>query len=151
MSRAKAATIVGFAAALLLGYVAWERYLSPEARVRRTLFAAAAAADAADLPTFLSFFSSDYSDFMSSNRAAFEASLAESFGRIDRMNVTLDLVEIEVLGAEARVTLDVVVVAIRGEERYVVLGAPFAPERLKAHLRREGGGWRIHRVELPSP
>ena len=150
MSRAKTAAIVGLAAALLLGYVAWDRYLSPEARVRRALFAAAEAAEAADLPTFLSFFSSDYTDFMNSNRAAFEANLTESFDRVERMNVTLDLVEIEVEGTEAQVTLDAVVVAIRGEQRYVVLGAPFEPERLKSHLRREGGGWKIHRVELPS-
>ena len=151
MSRAKAAAIVGFAAALLLGYVAWDRYLSPEARVRRALFAAAAAAEAVDVVTFLSLFSSDYADFMHPHRAAFEAMVRESFDRIDRMNVTLDPIEIEAAGSEARATFDAVVVAIRGEERYVVLGAPFEPERLKAHLRREGGGWRIHRVELSSP
>jgi hypothetical protein len=60
------------------------------------------------------------------------------------MNVTLDLVEIEVEGTDAQVTLDAVVVAIRGEQRYVVLGAPFEPERLKVRLRRESGVWRIH-------
>lgn len=151
MSRAKAAAIIGLAAALLLGYVAWDRYLSPEARVRRALSAAAAAAEAADLETFLSFFSADYSDFMNPNRAAFEATVRESFGRVDRMNVTLDPIEIEAAGTEARITFDAVVVALRGEERYVVLGAPFEPERLKAHLRREDGGWKIHRVEVPSP
>ncbi|HLE71350.1 MAG TPA: nuclear transport factor 2 family protein [Vicinamibacteria bacterium] len=150
MSRTKAAAIVGLAAALLLGYVAWDRYLSPEARVRRALSAAAAAAEAADVETFLSFFSSEYADFMNPHRAAFEATVRESFGRVDRMNVTLDPIEIEAAGTEARATFDAVVVAIRGEERYVVLGTPFEPERLKAHLRREDGGWKIHRVELPS-
>lgn len=151
VSRAKAAAIVGLAAALLLGYVAWDRYLSPEARVRRALFAAAAAAEASDVDTFLSFFSSDYTDFMHPHRSAFENMVRESFGRVDRMNVTLDIIENEASGAEARATFEAVVVAIRGEERYVVLGAPFEPERLESHLRREGGGWRIHRVELPSP
>jgi hypothetical protein len=151
VSRARAAAIVALAAALLLGYVAWDRYLSPEARVRLALSAAAAAAEEADVETFLGFFSSDYEDFMNANRAALEATVRESFGRVDRMNVTLDPIELEVQGAEARVTFDAVVVAIRGEERYVVLGAPFQPERLNARLRREDGGWRIHRVELPSP
>ena len=151
MSRARAAAIVGFAAALLLGYVAWDRYLSPEARVRRTLEGAAAAAEAADVEALLSFFSSDYADFMHPHRAAFEAMVRESFGRVDRLNVTLDTIEIETEAAEARATFDAMVVAIRGEERYVVLGTPFAPERLNAHLRRDGGGWKIHRVELPSP
>jgi hypothetical protein len=151
VSRAKAAAIVGFAAALLLGYVAWDRYLSPEARVRRTLRGAAAAAEAADVEALLSFFSSDYADFMHPNRAAFEAMVRESFGRVDRLNVTVDPIEIEAEGTEARATFDAVVVAIRGEERYVVLGTPFEPERLEAELKREDGGWRIHRVELPSP
>jgi hypothetical protein len=151
VSRAKAAAIVGLGAALLLGCIAWDRYLSPEARVRRALAGAAAAAEIADVEAFLSFFSSDYADFMNPNRAAFEAAVRESFGRVDRMNVTLDRIEVEAAGTEARAAFDAVVVAIRGEERYVVLGAPFEPERLESHLRREGGGWRIHRVELPSP
>jgi hypothetical protein len=88
---------------------------------------------------------------MHPERASFEALARESFGRIDRLNVTVDTIEIDVEGTEARATFDAVVVAIRGEERYVVLGTPFEPERLNARLRREGGGWKIHRVELPSP
>ncbi len=151
MNRAKAGAIVGLAAALLLGYVAWDRYLSPEARVRRTLEGAAAAAEAVDVEALLSYFSSDYADFMHANRAAFEAMVRESFGRVDRLNATVDTLEVDVEGTEARVTFDAVVVAIRGEERYVVLGTPFQPERLKAHLRRDGGGWKVHRIELPSP
>ncbi len=150
MSRAKSAAIVGFAAAVLLGYVAWDRYLSPEARVRRALASAAAAAEAVEVETFLSFFSSDYSDFMNPSRAAFEAMVREGFGRVDRTNVTLDPVEIEAAGTEARATVDAVIVAIRGEERFVVLGTPFQPERLRAHLRREDEGWKIHRVERLS-
>ncbi len=151
MSRARAAAIVGFAAALLLGYVAWDRYLSPEARVRRTLESAAAAAEAVDVEALLSHFSSDYADFMHASRGAFEATTRESFGRVDRLNVTVDTLEIDVEGTEASVTFDAVVVAIRGEERYVVVGTPFEPERLNAHLRREEGGWKVHRIELPSP
>jgi hypothetical protein len=151
VSRAKAAAVVGFAVALLIGYVAWERFLSPEARVRRALEGAAAAAEAVDVVTFLSFFSPEYSDFTTPNRAAFEAVVAEGFGRVDRMNVTLERVEIEAAGPEARATVDAVVVAMRGEERFVVLGAPFQPERLVAYLRREDGRWRIHRVERHSP
>ncbi len=150
MSRVKAAAIVGLGAALLLGYIAWDRYLSPEAQVRRALAGVATAVEVADVEAFLSFFSSDYADFMNPNRAAFEATVRESFGRVDRMNVTVDRIEVEAAGTEALATFDVVVVAIRGEERYVVLGAPFEPERLKAHLRREPKGWKIHRVEVPS-
>jgi hypothetical protein len=142
---------VGFAAALLLGYVAWDRYLSPEARVRRTLESASAAAEVADVDALLSHFSTDYADFMHASREAFEAMARESFGRVDRLNVTVDTVEIEVEGTEARATFDALVVAIRAEERYVVLGTPFQPERLNAYLRREGGAWKIRRVELPSP
>lgn len=137
--------------ALLIGYVGWERFLSPEARVRQALFGAAAAAEAVDAVTFLSFFSPKYSDFMNPTRAAFEATVAEGFGRVERMNVTLERIEVEAAGTEARVTVDAVVVAIRGEERFVVLGTPFEPERLRAHLSREDGRWKIQRVELPSP
>jgi len=151
VSRARSAAIIGFAAAVLLGSVAWERYLSPEARVARALEAAASSAEAAEVETFLSFFASDYTDFMHADRAAFEAMVREGFGRLDRMNVTLDSIEVEAEGREARATFGALVVALRGEERYVVLGAPFEPERLKAHLRREPGGWKIHRVEVPSP
>ena len=151
MKEAKGAAVIGFAAALLLGYVLWERALSPEARVRRSLEEAAAAAKSADLEAFVSFFSSDYSDFMHPERAAFERSLQESFHRVDRMNVTLDSMEIEVQGSEARASFGAVVVAIRGEERRVVVGRPFEPERFRADLRREDEGWKIRRVELLSP
>jgi hypothetical protein len=151
VSRAKSAALVGFAAALLLGYVAWERYLSPEARVRRVLEGAAAAAEAADVEILLSFLATDYADFIHPHRGGFEATVREGFGRVDRLNVTLDPTEIGVEGTEAVATLDAVVVAIRGEERYVVLGTPFEPERLKVKLRREDESWKIHRVELPSP
>ena len=151
MKGAKGVAVIGFAAALLLGYIAWERTLSPEARVRRTLDGAAAAAESVDLEAFLSFFSSDYSDLMHPGRAAFEGSLEESFDRVDRMNVILDSIEIEVQGSEARASFGAVVVAIRGEERLVVVGQPFEPERFRADLRREDEGWRIQRVELLSP
>ena len=151
MKGAKGAAVIGFAAALLLGYVLWERALSPGARARRTLEGAAAAAESVDLEAFLSFLSSDYSDFMHPERAAFEGALEESFQRVDRMNVTLDSMEIEVQGSEARASFGAVVVAIRGEERLVVVGQPFQPERFQAYLRREDGGWRIRRVELLTP
>jgi hypothetical protein len=75
----------------------------------------------------------------------------EGFGRVDRLNVTVDAVEIDVEGTEARATFDALVVAIKGEERYVVLGTPFQPERLIGRLKSDGQGWKIHRVELPSP
>ena len=151
VNRAKAGAISGSLRRSSWGTWPGIRYLSPEARVRRTLEAAAAAAEAVDVEALLSYFSSDYADFMHANRAAFEAMVRESFGRVDRLNATVDTLEVDVEGTEARVTFDAVVVAIRGEERYVVLGIPFQPERLKAHLRRDGGGWKIHRVELPSP
>ncbi|MGH9324960.1 MAG: nuclear transport factor 2 family protein [Vicinamibacteria bacterium] len=147
MSRTQAFAIFGFAAALLFGYFAWEWYLSPEARVKRALESAAAAAEEADVEGFVSSFSSEYGDFANRNRSSLEALVRESFGRVDRLNVTLKSMDVEVEGGEALTRLDVVVVAVRGEERYVVVGTPFEGEKLEVGMRREDGGWKIRRVD----
>ena len=138
--------IVGFAALLVVSYLSWEWYLSPEARVRRTLRGAAAAAERADAAAFVSFLSSDFSDFVHEDRASLEKTLSEGFGRIDRLNVTLRSIDVVAEGGEASARFDAVVVAIRGEERYVVLGTPFEGEKLEAVLEREPDGWKIVRV-----
>jgi hypothetical protein len=146
LKRSTGFAIVSSAILLLSGYVLWEWYLSPEARVRRTLESAAASAERADVEAFLGRFASDYSDFTHPDRTSFEAMVRESFTRIDRLNVTLKAIDVLVDGDEARARLDAVVVAIKGEERYVVLGTLFEPERLEVGLRRESGSWKIRRV-----
>jgi hypothetical protein len=151
LKRSTGFAIVSFAIALLAGYLLWEWYLSPQARVRRTLESAAASAERADVEAFFGHFTSDYSDFMHPDRASFEAMVREGFTRIDRLNVTLKGIEVEVEGDEARALLDAVVVAIRGEERYVVLGTPFEPERLEVELRRANGSWKIRGVGRGGP
>jgi malonyl CoA-acyl carrier protein transacylase len=106
----------------------------------------AAAAEAADTAAFVSFLSSDFSDFVHADRASLEAMLRETFDRVDRLNVTLSAIDVVVDGTEAVARFDAVVVAIRGEERYVVLGTPFEGEKLEAALQREPDGWKIRNV-----
>jgi hypothetical protein len=151
LKRSTGFAIISSAIILLSSYVLWEWYLSPEARVRRALESAAASAERADVEAFFGHFAPDYSDFVHPDRASFEAMVRESFSRIDRLNVTLKGIEVEVDGDEARVRLDAVVVAIKGEERYVVLGTPFEPERLDVELRRENGSWKIRAVGREGP
>jgi hypothetical protein len=139
--------IVAFAAALLVSFFAWEWYLSPEARVKRTLQSAADAVEAGDVETFLSRVSDDYEDVMHPDRASLEARLREGLERVDRLNVTLQAIEVEVDGERAAASFDLVVVAIRGEERYVVVGTPFEPDKVRANLERNGGLWLIRSVE----
>ncbi|HSF18090.1 MAG TPA: hypothetical protein VLK65_21315 [Vicinamibacteria bacterium] len=145
----KGRLIVAVAFAVPIAYFAWEWYLSPQARVTRTLEAAAAAAEKADPDRFLSFVSSSYSDFVHADRETLEDRVRSSFHEVDRFNVTLSNVRVELSGEEATAELDVVVVAVRGEERYVVLGTPFDPERLAARLVKEDG-WKIAGVERPE-
>jgi SnoaL-like domain len=147
MNGKRAWAIVGLAAAVLLGYFAWEWFLSPRARVERTLESAAVAAEALDLDLFLSHFSADYHDFLHGDREGLAANLKESFARVDRLNVTLRSIEVSVSGGEATARFDLVVVAVKGEERYVVLGTPFEAEKFEARLVRENGSWRIQRVD----
>jgi hypothetical protein len=146
-ARATGWAFVGVAAAILVGFFSWEWYLSPTARVRRVLHEAADAAEATDRDRFLSVLSDDYGDFVHHDRGALEERLNEAFARVDRTNVTLSGIDVEVAGSEATAGFDLVVVAVRGEERYVVLGAPFDPERLTATLARGPDGWKIRRVD----
>lgn len=146
----KGVLIIAFAAALLVSFFAWEWYLSPEARVKRALTSAAEAAEAGDIEGLVSFFSDDYTDFVNPDRASLETRLREGFERVDRLNVTLQGIEVDLEQERARANFDLVVVAIRGEERYVIVGTPFEPEKINAVLERSEGGWRIRNVERRS-
>jgi len=138
---------VGGAATLFIAFLAWEWYLSPQARVERLLRSAAAAAEGKDSDRLLSFLSRDYTGFRNLDYRALSERLRDGFDRVDRLNVTLEAVRAEVASDEATASFDLTVVAIRGEQRFVVLGTLTQPERLRAHLRREEGEWKILRVE----
>ena len=139
--------IVGVAAAVVGFYVSWTVYLSPEARVERTIKAAAAAAEEVDVATFLSFFDTSYTDYMNSDRATFDERIADAFERVDRLKVTIKAMEISVDDAGATARFELVVVARRGEDRMIVLGTPFQPELVRATLTRQGSAWKIVRVD----
>ena len=91
--------------------------------------------------------SRDYTGFRNLDYRALSERLRDGFDRVDRLNVTLEAVRAEVASDEATASFDLTVVAIRGEQRFVVLGTLTQPERLRAHLRREEGEWKILRVE----
>ena len=149
--RTKGWLLVAVAAALLFGFFAWEWFLSPRARIQRTLSAVAEAAEATDVDRIVSYLSADYHDYLSPSREALADRLREGFARIDRTNVTVSAVDVVVNGDEAMVRFDLVVVAVRGEERYVVLGTPFEPEKVTASFVRGAEGWRIRSVDRRPP
>ena len=131
----------------MLSFLAWEWYLSPQAQVERLLQRAAGAAEEKNFEELLSCLSPDYTGFRNMDYESASEQLREGFERVDRLNVTLRAVRAEVEGSEATATFDVTVVAIRGEQRFIVLGTLTEPEKLRAHLRREEGGWKILGVE----
>lgn len=137
---------LGSAAALLVAFFAWEWYLSPEARVDRSLRRAAAAAEEKDVEGLLSCLSRDYSDFRNLDFDSLAEMLERGFERVDRLNVTLRAVRAEVEGTEATASFDLTVVAIRGDQRFIVVGTLIQPQKLRVDLRREDGGWKIFRV-----
>lgn len=146
------AIVVG-AAAIVVFYFSWTMFLSPEARVERTVESAAASAERVDTETFLSHFASDYSDYLHGDRAAFAERVGEAFARVDRLNVTVQAMNVSVDGLAATAHFELVVVAVRGEDRMIALGTPFQPELVTAHLERNGSAWVISRVErgIASP
>lgn len=139
--------IVGFAAALVVGFFSWEWFLSPEARVTRTLNAVAVAAEEVDAPRFLSFLAEDYSDYIHADRAALEQRLATAFERVDRFNVTLQAIDVEVASDDATARFDLIVVAFQGDDRFIVVGTPLEGEKVQARFVREPEGWKIAAVE----
>lgn len=146
------AIVVG-AAAIVVFYFSWTMFLSPEARVERAIEAAAAAAERVDAATFLSHFAPDYSDYMHGDRDTFAERIEDGFARVDRLNVTVQAMDVSVDGGSATARFELVVVAVRGEDRMIALGTPFQPELVAAHLRRDGSAWGITRVErgIASP
>ncbi len=81
--------IVGGAAAIVVSYFAWTMFLSPEARVERTIKGAAVAAEEVDAATVLSFFDASYSDYVHPDRATFAERIESAFERVDRLKVTI--------------------------------------------------------------
>ena len=139
--------IVGFAAAIVVFYFSWTVYLSPEARVERTIQGAAVAAEEVDAATFLSFFDASYSDYVHADRATFAERIESAFERVDRLNVTIQAMDVSVDDDGAAARLELVVVAVRGEDRMIVVGTPFQPELVRATLTRDGSAWKIVRVD----
>jgi hypothetical protein len=139
--------IVGGAAALLVFYLAWEWYLSPQARIERFLGRAAEAAEEKDTDTLISAFSREYSDFRGMNYETLADLIDRGFEDVDRLNVSLESVRAEVEADEANATFDLIVVGIRGQERYLLIGRPMQPEKIRVELRKESGDWKILSVE----
>lgn len=139
--------IVGFATALVVSYVAWTWLLSPEARVKNVIHSAAAAAEDVDTETFLSYFAPDYSDYLHGDRSAFAERVDEAFSRVDRLNVTVQSVDVAVDDEDAAVRFELVVVAFRGDDRFVAVGTPFQPEVVAATMKHDGSSWKIVRVD----
>jgi hypothetical protein len=137
---------LGIAAAILIAFFGWEWYLSPRARVVRFLDRAAEAAEEKDTARLLSCFSSEYSDFRNMDYASLSETLQQGFDRVDRLNVTLDGVRAEVGDEEAEASFDLKVVAIHGHERYLLVGGPIEPQKMRVQLRREEGEWKILHV-----
>ncbi len=136
---------------MVSGYVAWKTVLSAEAQVARALKNAASAAERVDAEGFLSHFASDYEDYLHPSRSLLEQRVRESFSRVDRMNVTVQAVRVDVTGEEAVARFELVIVVFRGEERFVAFGTPFQPERVAATLQRGAEGWRFVRAVRDVP
>jgi hypothetical protein len=139
--------VVGAAVAIVVAYFSWTMFLSPEARVERIIDGAAAAAESVDTAAFLSHFDASYSDYLHGDRATFAERIEDAFARVDRLNVTVQAMEVEVDGDTATATFELVVVAFRGDDRMVVVGTPFQPEIVIATLAHDGAAWTIARVE----
>jgi hypothetical protein len=138
--------IVVSAAALLVSYLAWEWYLSPQARIEHFLVRIAAAAEEKDTDTLLSAFSQEYSDIRGQNYETLADTIEQGFEKVDRLNITLEAVRSEVAGDEAKASFDLIVVGVRGEERYLLVGRPMAPEKMRVALIKEAGEWKIMEV-----
>lgn len=145
--------ILGVALAIVGSYFAWTMYLSPEARVERAIDRAVAAAEAVDADGFLAHFDAGYSDYLHTDRARFDERIRDAFSRVDRLNITVQALDVRVDDDGAAAKFELVVVAFRGEDRMVVVGTPFQPELVLATMKRDGSSWKFSRVErgLPEP
>jgi hypothetical protein len=139
--------IVAAGAVLLVSYLAWEWYLSPQARIERFLGRVVEAAEEKDANNLLSAFSREYSDFRGMDYETLTDRIERGFADVDRLNVTLEGVRAEVEGESAKASFDLMVVAVRGQERYLLVGRPMAPEKIRVDLRLESGNWKILKVE----
>ncbi len=140
--------ILLIAAVIVISFFAWTRYLPPEARVTRTLTEAAAAAEVKDVAGFLSYMDDSYLDPYHDDRAALEARVSEAFDRVDRFNITIREIEVDVETDTASATFDLIVVGIKGDQRYLLTGSPIQPRKVTAHLAKKPAGWKVQRLEL---
>ncbi len=134
-------------AVVLISFLAWEWYLSPQARVERFLQGVSEAAEEKDLEQLVGSFSSTYSDFRGLDHAAMADLIERGFERIDRLNVTVEGVRVEFEPEPTTASFELTVVAIRGDERYLLVGQPMQGEKLRVELEKESGDYKITKIE----
>ena len=132
---------------VLVSFLAWEWYLSPQARVEQFLDGVSEAAEEKDFERLVGSFSSAYSDFRGLDYDAIVDLIERGFERVDRLNVTIEGVRVEVESESATASFDLKVVAIRGNERYLLVGQPMQGEKLRVELEKESGDYKITKVE----
>ncbi len=126
--------ILASAAIVLVSFFAWEWYLSPQARVERFLHGVAEAAEETDIERLVGSFSSGYSDYRGLDYDAIVELIERGFWRVDRLNVTMEGVRVEVESEPTTASFDLTVVAVRGEKRYLLVGQPMQGEKLRVEL-----------------
>lgn len=139
--------ILAMAAIVLVGFFAWEWFLSPQARVERFLQGVAEAARDKDAQRLLSSFSPSYSDFRGMDYEAVAELIERGFGQVDRLNVTMEGVRVDFKASPTTASFDLTVVAVRGDKRYLVVGQPMKGEKLRVELEKESGDYKITKVE----
>jgi hypothetical protein len=142
--------IIVAAALLIVGFFAWEWYLSPTARVERFLQGVAAAAEDKDTERLLSSFSTSYSDFRGMDYDAVADHIERGFGQVDRLNVTMEGIRVDFETSPTTASFDLTVVAVRGDKRYLLVGQPMQGEKLRVELEKESGDYKIRSVEKTS-
>ena len=132
--------VVGF---VVMSWLCWKWFLSPEAHISNTLFAIVDAAESSDTRQLLSHFSEEYVNQHLVGSQSVGDFIRNRLAMVDRLDISLEDLKVDVVSDVATTQFDIVVFALKEGERYLMVGTPFQPVQVKALFIKVGSEWKL--------
>lgn len=145
----KRVALAALAAAVLLGGWCFARglFADDEAAVRAAIEDMRQAAEARDVNRFSRHISGDYRDDSNHSALIIKNMVGRILGSLESVRVRVEDVQVIVTGDSAYATMSVTTEAVKRGKIIHPFGSDQAPEKPRVTFQKEGGDWKIVKVD----
>ena len=133
----------GVAGFVVISWLCWKWFLSPEADISNTVSAIVYAAESSDTEQLLSHFSQELVNQRLVGGQSVGDFIRHRLSMVDRLDISLEDLKVDVVSNVATTQFDMVVSALKEGERYLIFGTPFQPVQIKALFIKDGSTWKL--------